>query len=97
MLPTEFKGNNFAHVILTAEADKTDADNRNGHAAFFEFKFGKKTNGATEASRERPANQFLNNLESVAVVVHGVATLLHPRTALSRHRVAPMTLRRNNL
>ena len=32
-----------------------DVDNRNGHAAIFEVKFGKKTNRATEASRERSA------------------------------------------
>ena len=31
---------------------ESDVDDRNGHAAIFEVKFGKKTNGATEASRE---------------------------------------------
>ena len=55
-------------MILTAEAGSlpTDAGNNNGHAAIFEVKLGKKTNRATEASRERSAEQFFNDLESVA-------------------------------
>ena len=76
LLPTELTRNNYAHVILTAEADKTDADktdadNRNGHAAVFEIKLGERTSRAAEASRERSAEQFLNNLESVALAVEG--------------------------
>ena len=43
----------------------------NGHAAIFEVKFGTKTNSATEASRERSAEQLFNDLASVASVVEG--------------------------
>ena len=46
-------------------------DGRIGHAAIFEVKFGKKTNGATEASRERSAEQLFNDLASVVLVVEG--------------------------
>ena len=34
-------------------------DDRNGHAAIFEVKFGNKTEGATTKSRERSAEQPL--------------------------------------
>ena len=44
---------------------------RNEHAAIFEVKFGKKTKRATEASRERSAEQLFDDLESVASVVEG--------------------------
>ena len=108
----EIWGNNYAHVILTAEADSlpTDAkellddygsvgchpsrsndlsvharfdssrffpllwesdDDRNGHAAIFEVKFGKKTERTTTESRERSAEQLFDILEPVALAVEG--------------------------
>ena len=50
---------------------ESDVDDRIGHAAISEVKFGKKTNRATEASRERSAGQLFNDSESVALVVEG--------------------------
>ena len=46
-------------------------DDRNGHAAIFEVKFGKKTERATTESRERSAEQLFDNLEPVALAVEG--------------------------
>ena len=46
-----------------------DVDNRNGHAAIIEVKFGKKTKRTTEAPRERSAEQLVNDVESDELVV----------------------------
>ena len=46
-------------------------DERNGHAAIFEVKFGKKTERTATESRERSAEQLLDTLELVALVVEG--------------------------
>ena len=46
-------------------------DDRNGHAAIFEVKFGKKTVRTTTESRERLAEQLFDLLELVALVVEG--------------------------
>ena len=54
---------------------ESDIDN-DGHAAIFEVKFGKKTKRATEASRERSAEQFCKDQESVLKA----ATSLYLRT-----------------
>ena len=100
----DFWRNNYAHVILTAEADSlpTDAnkllsdtglvgchssrnndlsvharvnssgyilllwesdDDRNGHAAIFEVKFGKTSDRAVRVSRERSAEQLFADVE----------------------------------
>ena len=42
-----------------------------GHAAIFEVKFGKKTEGITTESRERSVEQFFDTLEPVAFAVEG--------------------------
>ena len=46
-------------------------DDRSGHAAIFEVKFGKKTERATTESRERSAEQLFDTLEPVALAVGG--------------------------
>ena len=46
-------------------------DDRNGHAAIFEVKFGNKTERATSESRERSAEQVLDTSEPVALAVEG--------------------------
>ena len=46
-------------------------DDRNGHAAIFEVKFGKKTERAVRESRERSAEQLFDMLEPVALSVEG--------------------------
>ena len=112
-LLTEFWGNNYARVILTAEADSiptdadkllsdyglvrchsnksnhlsvharinssgcsrplwgSDVDDKNGHAAIFEVKFGKTSERVVRESCERSAAQLFADLESVASAVEG--------------------------
>ena len=112
-LPTEFWGNNYAHAILTAEADsllpdaeellsdcgsvgchssksndlsvharinssgflslllESEDDDRNGHAAIFEVKFGKTSDRAVQESRQRCTEQLFADLEPVASAVEG--------------------------
>ena len=55
------------YVRLSWESD----DDRKGHAANFEVKFGNKTKRAATGSRERTAEQLFDHLESVALVVEG--------------------------
>ena len=50
------------YVRLLWESD----DDRNGYAAIFEVKFGKKTERTTTDSRERSAEQLFDTLEPVA-------------------------------
>ena len=54
------------HLDLFRLSCESGVGDRNGHAAIFDVKVGKKTNTATEASRERSAEQHFNDLESVA-------------------------------
>ena len=49
----------------------SDADDRNGHAAIFDVKFGKTSEKAVKESRERSAEQLFGDLESVASAVEG--------------------------
>ena len=108
----EFWGNNYAHVILTAEAASlptdpnklhTDCglvgrhssssndlsvharinssryirllwesdDDRNGHGAIFEVKFGRTSVRAVRESRERSAEELFADLESGASALEG--------------------------
>ena len=108
----QFLGNNYAHVILSAEADSLPTDEKNllddyglvgyhpsrsnglsvhakidssgyvrllwesdddrkGHVAIFEVKFGKKTKRATTETRERTAEQLYDHFEFVALAVEG--------------------------
>ena len=108
----EIWGNNYAHVILTAEADSLPTDEkellddhgfvgcqssrsndlsvharidssgyirllwesdeeRNGHEAIFEVKFGEKTERTTTKSCERSAEQLFDTLEPVALAMEG--------------------------
>ena len=46
-------------------------DDRKGHAAIFEVKFGKKTKRAATESCERTAEQLYDQLDSVALAVDG--------------------------
>ena len=55
------------YIRLLWETD----DDRNGHAAIFEVKFGKKTERATTESRERSAEQLFDTFEPVALAVGG--------------------------
>ena len=55
------------YVRLLWESD----DDRNGHAAIFEVKLGKKTERTTTESRERSDEQLFDTLESVALAVGG--------------------------
>ena len=106
-LLTEFSGNNYAHVILTAEADslptdakellhgyglagchssrsndlpvharidssgkirllwESDVDTRNGHAAIFEVKFGKRQ---TEQLKHRASVRLNNSLTTLSLL-----------------------------
>ena len=50
---------------------ESQVDDRNGHAATFEVKFGKTSERAVRESRERSAEQLLADLESVASAVEG--------------------------
>ena len=50
------------YIRLLWESD----DDRNGHAAIFEVKFGKTSGRAVKESRERSAEQLLADLEPVA-------------------------------
>ena len=59
--------NSSGYVCLFWESD----DDKNGHAAILEVKFGEKTEGATTESRERTAESLFDNLGSVALVVEG--------------------------
>ena len=120
-------GNNYAHVILTAEADSlpTDEkelhddyglvgchssrsndlsvhttidssgyfrllwesdDDRNGHAAIFEVKFGKTSQRAVKESRERSVEELFDILEPVAFAVEGsdLGTTEGPLSAYSK-------------
>ena len=44
---------------------------KNTHAAIFEVKFGKKSEGAITDSREQTADTLYNDLESVALAIEG--------------------------
>ena len=57
----------LGYVRLSWESD----DDRKGHAAIFEVKFGNKTKRAATGSRERTAEQLFDQLESVAFAVEG--------------------------
>ena len=133
----EFWGNNYAHVILTAEADSIPADanklhtdcglvgcppsssndlsvharikslgyirllwesddDRNGHAAIFEVKFGKTSVRAVRESRERSAEELFADLESVASAVEG-SDLGPSENPLSLQQVASMTPKKRQL
>ena len=99
-LPTDAKKLLHGHGLVGCHSRRSNdlsahADNRNGHAAFFEFKFGKKTNRATEASRERSAEQLCDDVESVALVVKG--SDLGTSLDCSEPGLASMTPRRDNL
>ena len=50
---------------------RESGDDRNGHAAIFKVKFGKKTERTTTESRERSAEQIFDFLELVALAVEG--------------------------
>ena len=50
---------------------ESDDDDRNGHAAIFDVKFGKTSERAVKESRERFAEQHFADLESVASAVEG--------------------------
>ena len=70
-------------------------DDRNGHAAIFEVKFGKKTERAVRESRERSAEQLFDMLEPVALSVKAATSVLL-WTPLSLQQDASMTLRRGD-
>ena len=53
--------------VIRAESD----DDRNGHAAIFEIKFGKTSERAVKESRERSSEQHFTDLEFVALDVEG--------------------------
>ena len=46
-------------------------DDKNTHAAIFQVKFGKKAQEAITDSRERTADTFFTDLESVALAIEG--------------------------
>ena len=46
-------------------------DDRNGHAAMFEVKFGKRTERTTTESRERSAEQLFDDFEPDVLAVEG--------------------------
>ena len=50
---------------------ESDGDNRNGHAAIFEVKFGKTSERAANESRECSAEQLFTDPEPVALAVEG--------------------------
>ena len=68
-------------------------DGRNGHAAIFEVKFGKKTQRTTTESRERSDEQLFDILEPVALAVEGSDLGTAP---LSLQQDASMSPRRGN-
>ena len=58
-----------SYVRLLWEA--IEEDNELSHAAIFEVKFGKKSEGAIKDSRGRTADALLKYLESVALAIEG--------------------------
>ena len=50
---------------------ESDVDDRDGHAAIFEVKFGKASERAVKVSRERSAEQLFTDLELVASALEG--------------------------
>ena len=59
--------NSSGFVRLLWESD----DDRNGHAAIFEVKFGKTSEGSVKESHKRSAEQLFANLEPVASALEG--------------------------
>ena len=59
--------NSSKYIRLLWESD----DDKNGHAAIFEVKFGKTSERAVKESRERSAEQLSSDLEPVASAVEG--------------------------
>ena len=55
----------YIHLLWESNED------RNGHAAIFEVKFGKTSERAVKESRERSVEQLFPDLESVALAVEG--------------------------
>ena len=76
--------NSSGYIRLLWESDD---DNRNGHAAIFEVKFGKTSEGAVRESRERSTEQLFADPESVASALEGSDLGKSGETTLSRQRV----------
>ena len=66
-LPVRARIDSSRYIRLSWESD----DDRNGHAAIFEVKFGKKTERAAKESRERSPEQLFDTSESVSLVLEG--------------------------
>ena len=70
-------------------------DDRNGHAALFEVKFGKNAERTITVPRERSAEQLIGTLQSVALAVES-SDLGTTEDLLSLQQDASMTPRRGN-